>query len=115
MRAEVSAVIESLIKRKFFTTEEEAIREMLKKYILGQIAVLQREMGRFERKYGMHFERFGAYLHERSLLLAGGSLSAEQRQVLGRAIVQEEDDLLDWKVTKEMLESWLGLRQEIVV
>ena len=115
MRAEVSALIESLIKRRVFATEEEAIRELLREYILRQIAVLQREMGRFERKYGMHFEQFGAYLHERSVLLEGGSLSAEQRQVLGRAIIQEEDDWLDWKVTKEMLESWLGLHQEVVV
>ncbi len=27
--------------------------------------------------------------------------------------MEEEDDWLDWKVAKEMLESWLGLRQEV--
>jgi hypothetical protein len=27
--------------------------------------------------------------------------------------MQEEDDWLDWKVAQEMLESWLGLRQEV--
>jgi hypothetical protein len=27
--------------------------------------------------------------------------------------MQEEDDWLDWKVSKEMLESWLGLRREV--
>jgi len=26
--------------------------------------------------------------------------------------MQEEDDWLDWKVAREMLENWLGLRQE---
>jgi len=113
MNAEVRAVMEPLIKRKIFTTEEDAIRMLLREYILRQIAALQREMGRFERKYGMPFERFGEYLHERSVLLETGNLLLEQRQALGRTIMQEEDDWLDWKVAKEMLESWLGLRQEV--
>jgi len=113
MSAEVSAVIEPLIKRKIFVTEEQAIRELLREYILRQITSLQREISRFERKYGMHFERFGEYLHERSVLLEAGSFSAEQRQALGWTIMEEEDDWLNWKVAKEMLESWLGLRQEV--
>ena len=61
----------------------------------------------------MDFQQFSAYLHERSLLLAEGDLSLEQRRALGRAIMREEDDWLDWKVAQEMLESWLGLRQEV--
>ena len=122
LKAEVNAVIEPLIKRGIFATEEDAIRELLRDYMVRQIAALQREMGRFERKYGMPFERYGEYLHERSVLLPSGrdgvpmegdKLSAEQRQVLGRAIMKEEDDWLDWKVTKEMLEGWLGLRHEV--
>ena len=28
--------------------------------------------------------------------------------------MQEEEDWLDWKVNREMPESWLGLRQEVV-
>ncbi len=64
MSAEVSAVIEPLIKRKIFLTEEQAVRELLREYILRQITALQREIARFERRYGMHFERFGEYLHE---------------------------------------------------
>ena len=62
----------------------------------------------------MRFEQFAEYLHERSLLLEEGDLSPEQRQILGRAIMQEEDDWLDWKVAREMLESWLGLHREVV-
>jgi hypothetical protein len=26
--------------------------------------------------------------------------------------MQDEDDWLDWKVAREMLENWLGLQQE---
>jgi len=113
MSATISAAIEPLIRRKIFNNEEEAIRELLREYILRQIAALRREAGRFERKYGMRFQQFSEYLHERSVLLERDDLSAEQRQALGRAIMQEEDDWLDWKAAQEMLDSWLGLRREV--
>jgi len=114
MPATISAAIEPLIKRKLFASEEEAIRELLRDYLLGEITRRRREVRRFERTYGMDFRQFSAYLHERSILLAKGDLSPEQRQALGRAIMQEEDVWLDWKVAQEMLESWLGLRQEVI-
>jgi hypothetical protein len=65
------------------------------------------------QKYGMHFERFGQYLHERSELLAAGRLSPDEQQALGQAVVLEEDDWMEWKATREMLESWLGLDKEV--
>jgi len=114
MNATMSAVMEPLIRRKVFVTEEEAVRSLLRQYVLQRIGALQRELARFERKYGMRFEQFAQYLHERSVLLEASELPPEQRQVLGQAIMQEEDDWLDWKVAREMLESWLGLRQEVV-
>ncbi len=113
MDTKVSAMVKPLIRKNMFATEEEAIRSLLREYILQQINQLQREMSEFERKYGMPFEQFAAYVHERSVLLEEGELSPEQRRTLGHAIMQEEDDWLDWKVTREMLESWLGLRQEV--
>ena len=113
MPTTISAAIEPLIRRKVFPSEEEAIRKLLREYLLGEIARRRREIRRFERTYGMDFQQFSAYLHERSLLLAEGDLSLEQRRALGRAIMREEDDWLDWKVAQEMLESWLGLRQEV--
>lgn len=114
MNATISVAIEPLIRKKIFNTEEEAIRELMREYILRQIATLRRKIGRFERKYGMRFQQFSDYLHERSVLLEKGELSAEQRQALGQAIMQEEDEWLDWKSAQEMIESWIGLRQEIV-
>jgi Arc/MetJ-type ribon-helix-helix transcriptional regulator len=114
MTTAISTAIEPLVKRKIFGTEDEAIRELLRDYVLRQIAALRREVVRFERKYSMRFQQFSEYLHERSMLLEKGDLSAEQRQALGQAIMQEEDDWLDWKVAQEMLEGWLGLRQEVI-
>ncbi len=113
MSATISAVVEPLVRRKIFDTAEEAVREMLQDYILQQVTALRRQINRFEQKYGMRFQQFSEYLHERSVLLTDSALSPEQRQALGQAIMQEEDDWLDWKVAREMLESWLGLGQEV--
>jgi hypothetical protein len=109
----ISSAIEPLVRRKIFASEEEAARELLRSYILREIAKLQREITRLERKYGMRFQQFAAYLHERSLLLEKGELPPEQRQALGQAIMREEDDWLDWKAAQEMLETWLGLGKEV--
>ncbi len=113
MSATVSAAIEPLVKRKIFSTEGEAIREILREYVLRQIMALRQNIDHFERQYGMRFQLFDEYLHERSVLLESGDLSTEQRQTLGQAIMQEEDDWLDWKATQELLESWLGIRREV--
>ncbi len=56
----------------------------------------------FERKYGMSFSQFNDYLRERAALLVSESLSPEERRALNQAIMQEEDDWLDWKAAEEM-------------
>ena len=53
----------------------------------------------------MSFERSSEHLQEQSLLLETENLSNAQRQALSRAVMQEEDDWLEWKASKEMLES----------
>jgi hypothetical protein len=98
------SAIEPLLKRKLFASEEEAISRLVSDYVLRQISEKQRELSAFERKYGMSFEQFGEYLHERSRLMSEGALTKEQRAALGQAVMQEEDDWLDWKVAKEILE-----------
>jgi hypothetical protein len=113
MSTAISAAIEPLLKRRIFASEEEAIHELLRGYILQQLGELRQQISNFEEKHGMSFHQFAEYLHERSLLLERGNLSKEQRKVLGQALMQEEDDWLDWKAAQEMLESWLGIRQEI--
>jgi len=105
--------IEPLIRRQIFASEEQAARTLVQDYILRQITTLQRDLGRFERKYGMSFERFGEYLHERSTLLETSQLTPQQRRALGQAVMREEEDWLEWKAAHEMLASWLGVRQEV--
>ncbi len=105
-------IIESLVKNKIFANKEDVMKELVQDYIVRQIRSLKRETTRFERRYGMPFERFKEYLHKRSELLEKGNLSRDEHQILAQTIMQEEDDWLDWKVAEEMLDSWIGLRQE---
>jgi hypothetical protein len=112
MSTSMTTAVEPLVRRRIFDSEEQAARTLVRDYILRQITSLRREVGRFERKYGMSFERFSEYLHERSALLEASQLEPTQRQALGQAVMREEDDWLDWKAAEEMLENWLGVRQE---
>ncbi len=91
MNIAMSQAIAPFIQRQIFHSEEEAMQEILRDYILRQITKLKREMQHFRRKYGMTFQQFGAYLHERSLLLQNEQLLPEQQQRLGQAVMQEED------------------------
>lgn len=113
MNAIINETLNVLIKRKIFKTEEEAIKNLLRDYILKQITGLRRQIGRFERNTGMHFEQFNDYIHDRSVLLETSNLPAEQRLNLNRDIMRDEDTWLDWKVANEMLDSWLGIIREI--
>jgi hypothetical protein len=105
--------VEVLLKRNIFSSEEEAISELVRDYVLRQVDTLQTDIHRFEQKYGLDFQQFQQYLHERSTLLEDKALSPDQLEALSVAVMQEEDDWLDWKSARELLESWLGLRQEI--
>jgi hypothetical protein len=113
MTTMASAVIRPLIKRNIFRSEEDAVRVLLREYMLHQIEELKQRIESFHHKYGMDFQEFVEYVHARSTLLQAAHLSLEQRQALGQAIMQEEDDWLDWKAATDMLENWLGIRQEV--
>ena len=105
--------VEALIKRNIFASEEEALQELVRDYVLRQMSVFQEEVRQFEHKYGMSFQQFNQYLHERSILLENKALPQDQLKALNTLVMQEEDDCLDWKAARELLENWLGLRQEV--
>ncbi len=111
--ATLTSIVEPLVRRKLFSTTEEAVRELMQDYTLRQISSYQRQIAELEQKYGMNFTKFTQYLRERGTMLQSKELSPRQRQALGRALMAEEDDWFDWKVATEMLQSWLGLREEV--
>lgn len=93
----VQTVLQPLIRRRIFTDEESAVRTLVLHYVLNQVDDLRRQIQTLEQKHGMRYDQFDAYLHERSQLLVSGTLSDDERRILGEAVMQEEDDWLDWK------------------
>ncbi len=83
MSATAHMMIEPLIRRHIFRNEDDAVKTLLRTYIVNQLGELQQRNDAFKRKYGMEFESFGDYLHERSELLRQDALSPEERQTSG--------------------------------
>jgi len=108
-----SMILEPLIRRQLFADEWSAVQELTRDYVLRHVEALTEQIRDFENRYGMGFNRFAEYLHERSLLLSSDRLDSEQRRALGQAIMAEEDDWLEWKAAQGMLDSWLGLSNEV--
>ena len=74
--------VEALIKRNIFASEEEALQELVRDYVLRQMTVLQEAVLQFERKYGMNFQQFNQYLHERYIMLGTKVLPEDRLKAL---------------------------------
>lgn len=107
MSNQVSIIIEPFVRRGLFPTAESAISEMARDYVLRQIERYQKTINTLQTKYGMTYDQFNAYLKARSATLA-----TSPNPTLNQAIIAEEEDALDWKIAREMLQSWLGLKSE---
>jgi hypothetical protein len=109
----VETVLEPFVRRKLFSTPEEAARKLARNYILQQLDIYKQRIAEFERKHGMNFEQFTRYTSERTARLRNpGDTPPEKLSILSQDIMSDEEDWLDWKVAEEMLESWLGLESE---
>jgi hypothetical protein len=110
MTDQVAAVIEPFVRRGLFASPEKAVAEMARDYVLRQIERYRSVTESLQAKYGMTYEQFEAYLKSRS-----ATLSASPNPSLNQAVIAEEEDALDWKIAREMLQSWLGLQVEVGV
>ena len=109
----VETILEPFVRRKLFSTPEEAARKLARNYILQQIETCKQRVTEFERKHGISFEQFTRYTAERTARLRNpGDTPPEKLSILSEDIMSDEEDWLDWKVAEEMLESWLGLESE---
>ncbi|MBI4771127.1 MAG: hypothetical protein HY784_12135 [Chloroflexi bacterium] len=107
----VEAIFESLVRRHLFASAEDAARKLMREYLLQQIALYRRQIDDFERRHGMDFELFTRYTAERTAMLRQkADFPAAERQRLAQAIMQDEDDWLEWKATEGILQGWLGLQ-----
>lgn len=109
---EVIAIVEPLVRHQAFATSEGAVRELVLDFILRQIDKYRARITALEKRYGMPFEQFGAYLKERSALLVNGRFDLEQKKRVAQAVMAEEEDWLDWKIARDFLKGWLGLKAE---
>lgn len=110
----IDKIVGPLIKKGIFESVENAVQKLMEDYVSRQIVSHQQVIKKMERKHGMNFTNFTEYLKERAKSLQESKdLSSEQKLSLGRRIMNDEDDWLDWKAAHEMLESWVGLEKEV--
>lgn len=109
MSSNLSAVVEPFVRRGLFPNVEMAVTEIARDYILHQIDHYRSIEAALEARYGMSYGQFEDYLHARS-----ETLHRSPNSMLNQAVMAEEDDALDWKIARDMIKSWLGLRREVV-
>jgi len=111
----VESVLYPLVKQGLFTSLEDAARALKRNYILQEIEKYRAQTAEFEQKHGSSFEQFNRYTQERiQQLRQGNGWPETQRLALAQAIMQDEQDWLEWKATEEILQSWLGLKEESI-
>lgn len=103
----VVQAIEPLVRRGLFATPEQAVTEIARDYVLRQIERYRTIIENLQARHGMTYEQFEAYLRSRSAILA-----ANPDPALSQAIMAEEEDAMDWKIARDMLQNWLGLQAE---
>ncbi|MGC9393409.1 MAG: hypothetical protein ACP5J4_00990 [Anaerolineae bacterium] len=103
----ISMIVEPFVRRGLFASPEQAVTEMAREYILRQIEYYRSNIEALQAKYSMTYEQFEAYLQSRS-----ATLLRQPHPSLNQAVMAEEEDALDWKIAREMLQSWLGLQAE---
>ncbi len=102
-----STIIEPFVQRGLFESEEKAVAELARTYVVAQIQQYQKKIEALQAQYGMSYEQFEAYLQIRA-----NELLNSPNPTLNQALMREEDDAFDWKTALEMQSSWLGLQVE---
>jgi hypothetical protein len=108
MNDQVDQLIAPFVRRGLFASPEQAVGVMARDYMLHQIERQKTIDEVMQAKYGMTLAQFEKYLEVRS-----ATLLTAPNPTLGRAVMLEEEDALTWKAAVEMLQSWLGLQNEV--
>lgn len=107
------AILNPLVRRGLFSDVEHAARSLRRDYVLQQIDLCRKETTEYENKHGMSFEQFTRYTEKRAEQLRQAvDWPKTERIALAQAVMQDEQDWLEWKATEEILCSWLGLQGE---
>lgn len=95
-------IVHPLIDNGFYSSPEAAVRDLMTQHVLRQVECYRARVAGFEEKHGMGYSQFQAYVQEHARKINGNT-------ALQKKIMLEEEDALDWKIAREMLERWLGL------
>jgi len=85
----------ALVAQQRYATVEEALWELALWAVHAKLLYYRRRVRRLERKHGMEFEQFTAYLQN-------------------RATPSEEDDWLAWRSARAMLADWQKAYQDLL-
>lgn len=105
----VQKYLSPLLVKDLFTSEEEALRELVLSYISRKVTELSSGVQNLEEKYKMNFLQFQNFVQKEIQLSQKANL--EEKKKISQSIMTHEDDLLEWKAKREILESWLELRE----
>lgn len=90
----IPILIEPLVQRGMYGSQEEALKGLVLRYVQEQIIEAEQEIARFQKKYGMSFEEWSDSL-------------------VSKATIEEEDDWMEWESARDMLESWQRIKADI--
>jgi len=88
-------IIEPLVRRGWYKSPAEALKEIVLEYVRQKINKAKAEIAALETKYGMTFEEF-------------------TEAIKGKASIQEEDDWMQWESALDMLQAWQETEKEIL-
>jgi Arc/MetJ-type ribon-helix-helix transcriptional regulator len=90
----IPILIEPLVRTGIYGSQEEALKNLVLRYVQEQIDDAEQQIARFQKKYGMGFEEWSDSL-------------------VGKATIEEEDDWIEWESARDMLESWQRIKADI--
>ncbi|HID30235.1 MAG TPA: hypothetical protein EYP19_09540 [Desulfobacterales bacterium] len=108
----VETILNRFVEQGLFDSPESALRELAQDYIVKQINRYQKIISDLERKYGLSYDQFTQYLAKRAASLQDPDLPPERLRILGQEVMREEEDALEWKIARDMLANWLGMKAE---
>jgi hypothetical protein len=72
------------------------------------------ELSKLEEKYQMNFSQFKNFITKKAEVLTEQQFTRDERKKVSAVFMNYEDDLLEWKAKKEILDSWLGYQKGVV-
>ncbi len=107
----VQKYLSPLLVKELFTSEEEAVRELVLSFISKKTKELSIGIQNLEDRYSMDYLQFQSFVANEVQFSKKANL--EEKKKLSPVIMNHEEDLFEWKAKREILESWLELSESM--